>query len=144
MPHASIGVDVIAGFSGETDEDFLETYDFIKNLNISYLHVFTFSERSGTEAAAMAESIPVNIRRERNTRLSNLSLKKKHAFYSRFINQTRRVLVEKSKEKDLYTGFTDNYIKVKFHSSRNLENNQVDIRLLDIDADYIMQGKVDQ
>ncbi len=142
MPHACIGVDVIVGFPGETDEDFTDTYNFINSLDISYLHVFTFSERSGTEAATMNGKVPMEIRRERNARLTNLSLKKKYAFYSQFKGETRKVLVEKSKEQNVYTGFTDNYIKVKFNSSANLENEIVNVDLQKIDNDYLMRGEV--
>lgn len=140
IPHACIGVDVITGFPGETDLEFEKTYDFINKLDVSYLHVFTFSERSGTPAYNMSMKVPMEIRRERNAQLTNLSLKKKYAFYSCFKGETRKVLVEKSKEKDIYTGFTDNYIKVKFTSYDNLENNIVDVNLLEIDEEYIMKG----
>ena len=140
IPHACIGVDVITGFPGETDLEFEKTYDFINKLDVSYLHVFTFSERSGTPAYNMSMKVPMEIRRERNAQLTNLSLKKKYAFYSCFKGETRKVLVEKSKEKDIYTGFTDNYIKVKFTSYDNHENNIVDVNLLEIDEEYIMKG----
>ncbi len=142
MPHACIGVDVIVGFPGETDEDFTDTYNFINSLDVSYLHVFTFSERSGTEAATMNGKVPMETRRERNSQLTNLSLKKKFSFYSQFIGETRKVLVEKSKEQNVYTGFTDNYIKVKFISSANLENEIVNVDLQEIDEDYLMRGEV--
>ncbi len=140
IPHACIGVDVITGFPGETDLEFEKTYDFINKLDVSYLHVFTFSERSGTPAYNMSMKVPMEIRRERNAQLTNLSLKKKYAFYSCFKGETRKVLVEKSKEKDIYTGFTDNYIKVKFTSYDNLENNIVDVNLMEIDEEYMMKG----
>ena len=142
MPHACIGVDVITGFPGETEEYFIDTYNFINSLDISYLHVFTYSERSGTEAATMKGKVPMEIRRERNARLTNLSLKKKFAFYSRFTGETRKVLVEKSKEHNVYTGFTDNYVKVKFNSPVNLENKIVNVELKEIDEDYLMRGEV--
>jgi len=142
MPHACIGVDVITGFPGETDDDFIDTYNFINSLDISYLHVFTYSERTGTPAVSLPGKIPVEIRRERNAKLTNLSLKKKYSFYSKFSGETRKVLVEKSKEENKYTGFTDNYIKVKFNSNINIENDIIDIKLVEIDSDYLMKGNI--
>lgn len=142
IPHASIGVDVIVGFPGETDYDFKDTYNFIKNLDVSYLHVFTYSERSGTEAAEMTDIIPMHIRRERNAQLTNLSLKKKNAFYSRFIGEERLVLVENSSENNKYNGFTDNYIKVKFESDENIQNQLVNVKLVEIDSDYVVSGEI--
>ncbi|HHH54761.1 MAG TPA: tRNA (N(6)-L-threonylcarbamoyladenosine(37)-C(2))-methylthiotransferase MtaB, partial [Bacteroidetes bacterium] len=141
MPHACIGVDVIVGFPGETNEEFVNTYNFINSLDVSYLHVFTYSERSGTEAVSMPGVVSVDIRRERNTQLTSLSLKKKYAFYNDFIGSTREVLVEKSKEPNIYTGFTDNYIKVKFYSPTNLENQIVEVSLMDINEDYMVNGE---
>ena len=113
MPHACIGVDVIVGFPGETDEDFKESFDFISSLDVSYLHVFTYSERANTLAAEMGEVVPVNVRRHRNEALRNLSIKKKQAFYQSHLGTGRLVLFEKSKKEGLMTGFTDNYIKVE-------------------------------
>jgi len=136
IPHACIGVDVIVGFPGETNEDFKDTYNFINGLEISYLHVFTYSERQGTEAAEMSDSVPMNIRRERNTQLTNLSMKKKRAFNSGFLGEERKVLVEKSSKQGKYTGFTDNYIKVTFDCEQNIENEMVMVKLETIDEDY--------
>lgn len=142
IPYACIGVDVIVGFPGETEEDFKDTYNFINGLDVSYLHVFTYSERKGTLATDMPGSVPINIRRERNNQLSNLSLKKKRTFNSKFIGETRKVLVEKSSKDNKYTGFTENYIKVSFDSNQNLENKIVDIHLLEIDKDYNVIAKL--
>ena len=142
IPHACIGVDVIVGFPGETDQDFKDTYNFINSLDISYLHVFTYSERSNTEAAGMTGVVPVNIRRERNTQLTNLSLKKKRAFNSSFLGETRQVLVEKSSKEGKYTGFTDNYIKVFFDSDKNIENELVLVKLNKIDDEYNMMASI--
>jgi len=113
MPHACIGVDVIVGFPGETDEDFKETYNFLKDLDISYLHVFTYSERANTPAAEMGEPVPMNIRRERNEMLRILSEKKKRAFYEQHLGTLKQVLWEPSKKENTMTGFTDNYVKVE-------------------------------
>ena len=113
MPHCCIGVDVIVGFPGETDEDFLETYHFLLDLDISYLHVFTYSERQNTPAAEMEEVVPLQVRRTRNSMLTTLSEKKKRDFYQKFAGQERTVLFEAHKNDALMTGFTDNYIKVE-------------------------------
>jgi len=110
MPHCCIGVDVIVGFPLETEEHFEETYSFLHELDISYMHVFTFSERAKTPAAEMKPQVPMAIRRERNKRLRILSEKKKRAFYNSHLGQQRPVLFEKSKRDGVMTGFSDNYI----------------------------------
>lgn len=142
IPHAGIGVDVIVGFPGETEADFQDTYRFIAELDISYLHVFTFSERSGTPAAEMPGSVPVNIRRQRNEILTRLSEQKRHGFYSSFLNTTRQVLAEKADLSGLYSGFTDNYIKVSFKSGKNIENQLVDVYLENINAENEVVGRM--
>ena len=135
MPDCCIGVDVITGFPGETHEDFLETYHFIKELDISYLHVFTYSERKNTLAIDMENVVPKKERESRTRQLINLSEKKKRAFYLSYLNERRPVLFEAETDGDYLTGFTDNYIKVKtdfdpllvnevaFCSLSNLEDN---------------------
>lgn len=112
MPHACIGVDVIVGFPGETDEDFLESYRFIESLDVSYLHVFTYSERANTPAAEMEGAIDMNKRRKRNAMLRHLSEEKKKNFYLEHIGETRSVLLESGKEEGILSGWTDNYIKL--------------------------------
>ncbi|HMQ46605.1 MAG TPA: tRNA (N(6)-L-threonylcarbamoyladenosine(37)-C(2))-methylthiotransferase MtaB [Saprospiraceae bacterium] len=112
MPHACIGVDVIVGFPGETDDDFLETYHFLHQLEVSYLHVFTYSERPNTPAFDMEGVVDMATRRERNKMLSILSEKKRHFFYQQHLGQKRPVLFEQSKAAGRMSGFTDNYIKV--------------------------------
>ena len=112
MPHACIGVDVIVGFPGETEEDFLETYRFINEMDISYLHVFTYSERANTPANEMADPVDMGERRRRNQMLRILSEKKKRAFYRQHEGNQRPVLFEESKVDGQITGWTDNYIKV--------------------------------
>ena len=129
IPHAGIGVDVIVGFPGESKEDFEETCRFIESLDMSYLHVFTFSERPGTPAAIMTDQVPVGIRRERNEILTQLSNEKRLKFNSSFLNTKRKVLAEKSRAKNEFSGFTDNYIRVKFHSKADVENKIVDVKL---------------
>jgi threonylcarbamoyladenosine tRNA methylthiotransferase MtaB len=113
MPHACIGVDVIVGFPGETEEDFLETYRFINELDISYLHVFTYSERANTPAAEMDGVVSVEERRRRKEMLRILSEKKRRYFYEQHVGTTRPVLFEHESEDGMMHGFTDNYIKVE-------------------------------
>lgn len=121
MPHACIGVDVIVGFPNETDEDFKETYNFINDLDVSYLHVFTYSERANTAAIDMEGVVPMHVRRERNEMLRILSEKKRRHFYSQYLGQTREVLFENHKNTTLLTGFTDNYIKIELKKDENTE-----------------------
>ena len=138
MPHASIGVDVIVGFPDETDEDFLETYRFINSLDISYLHVFTYSERPNTPANEMLNPVPMHKRRERNEILRILSEKKRRAFYQQFLGQTREVLFEKHKDSAFLTGFTDNYIKIELSKGENTEggvNTFAPVELIDFNID---------
>ncbi len=129
MPHCCIGVDVIVGFPGETNEDFLETYNFINELAITYLHVFTYSERPNTPANEMENPVPVHIRRERNEMLRILSEKKKRHFYSQYIGQTRTALFEVSKNKDLMNGFTDNYLKIELPYNPEMINELGQVQL---------------
>ena len=142
MPDCCIGVDVIVGFPGETEEDFNETYEFLKALNISYLHVFSYSERDNTESLKINHKIPKKIRAIRSQILRKLSDKKKMKFYKSNINQIRPVLFE-SKNYDGYIhGYTDNYIRVKTLWSKNLVDNVVDCELIKIDDGIIMNAKV--
>ncbi len=113
LPDAAIGVDVIVGFPGESDEDFKLTHEFLKSVDVSYFHVFTYSERRNTRALVMPQSVPMNIRRERNEALRNLSQIKQSKFYQQHNGDVRPVLFEKSKKDGLMTGWTDNYIKVE-------------------------------
>lgn len=117
MPHACIGCDVIVGFPGETETDFLETYEFLQNLDISYLHVFTYSERANTLAVEMGEVVPMEERRRRNQALRGLSEMKRRAFYQQHTGTLRPVLLENHRDPDLWSGFTDNYIKVEMARS---------------------------
>jgi len=113
MPHAAIGVDVIVGFPGETHEDFQETVQFIQSLDVSYLHVFTYSERDNTQALQIQPVVPVAIRNERNKILRNLSYRLQQAFQEKFIGTNRKVLWEDFNKNDMMEGYTDNYIRVK-------------------------------
>jgi threonylcarbamoyladenosine tRNA methylthiotransferase MtaB len=130
MPHACIGCDVIVGFPGETEADFLETYQFISDLDISYLHVFTYSERANTPAATMAGAVPVEERRRRNQALRGLSEMKRRSFYAEHIGAVRPVLFEQHKDANLLSGFTDNYVKVEIPFQRDLLNTigQVELK----------------
>jgi threonylcarbamoyladenosine tRNA methylthiotransferase MtaB len=112
MPHCAIGVDVIVGFPGETESDFQETFNFLHDLDISYLHVFTYSERDNTLAASMEGVVPVNIRHERNKILRNLSYKKMQWFTQQHAGQIRKVLFEGHEKEQMMEGYTDNYIRV--------------------------------
>ena len=142
MPDCCVGVDVIVGFPGETEEDFNETYEFLKALNISYLHVFSYSERDNTESLKINHKIPKKTRAIRSQILRKLSDKKKMNFYESNINQIRPVLFE-SKNYDGYIyGYTDNYIRVKALWSKNLVDNVVDCELIKIDDGIIMNAKV--
>lgn len=129
MPHAAIGADVIVGFPGETNEDFQETLDFIHSLEISYLHVFTYSERSDTRAIDMKPVVPVPLRQERNKILRNLSFQKLQFFTALHGGQTRKVLFERNRDKALMEGYTDNYIKVTAPYQSEWVNRIVDWRL---------------
>jgi threonylcarbamoyladenosine tRNA methylthiotransferase MtaB len=124
MPEASIGVDVIVGFPGETDEEFSTTVDFIKSLEISYLHVFTYSERPNTTALRIDEVVPVPVRKERNKTLRNLSLKAQRAQYEANLGTTADVLFEDAEEDGLRMGYTSNYVRVAVPSSE-VEGNAV-------------------
>lgn len=122
IKNVCIGVDVIVGFPGETEEFFNETLSFLKNINISYLHVFSYSERENTEAIKLNESVPIKIRKYRSKVLRNLSDKKKRLFYNQNIGLIKEVLFENKKDDGYIYGFTDNYIKIKTKYQNNLEN----------------------
>jgi threonylcarbamoyladenosine tRNA methylthiotransferase MtaB len=113
MPHCCIGVDVITGFPGETHEDFLETYHFLNDLDISYLHVFTYSERANTAAIDFEAPVPVSIRQDRTTQLMNLSEKKRRFFYQQHLGTNQNVLWEAENDQNRMFGFTNNYIKTE-------------------------------
>ncbi len=135
MPHCCIGVDVIVGFPGETEEDFLETYNFLNELPISYLHVFTYSERDNTDAIHLKDVVPVAIRKKRNKMLRILSAKKLRHFYEQHLGETRTVLFESDNKEGFMHGFTDNYIKVKTLYNPDLINQLKEVDLKELDAD---------
>jgi len=135
MPYACIGVDVIVGFPGETDEHFLETYHFLNEMDISYLHVFTYSERDNTEAASMGNVVPANVRAKRSKMLRGLSVKKRRAFYESQIGTNRTVLFESENKEGYIHGFTENYVKVKTPWNPELVNTVHDVTLAKIDEE---------
>ncbi len=142
MPDACIGVDVIVGFPGETEADFLETYHFIQELDISYLHVFTYSERANTPAASMEAAVPMEERRRRNEMLQILSEKKRRHFYEAFAGQTREVLFERHKNPALLSGFTENYLKIEMPFQEGLLNTLAPVVLETLHADGHFQPKL--
>ena len=139
MPHACIGVDVIVGFPGETDAYFLETYNFLNELDISYLHVFTYSERDNTVAATMEAIVPKNVRTKRSKMLRGLSVKKRRAFYESQISTTRTVLFEGENKEGYIQGFTENYVKVKAPWNPQLVNTLHQVKLSSIDTDGLVR-----
>jgi threonylcarbamoyladenosine tRNA methylthiotransferase MtaB len=139
MPHACIGVDVIVGFPGETEEHFLETYNFLNTLDISYLHVFTYSERDNTEAAEMEGIVPKNVRAKRSKMLRGLSAKKRRAYYEQQLGSKRTVLFEGENKEGYIHGFTENYVKVKTPWNPELVNTLHEVKLTNIDEDGLVR-----
>lgn len=139
MPHACIGVDVIVGFPGETDEHFLDTYHFLNVLDISYLHVFTYSERDNTEAILLEGVVPGNVRAKRSKMLRGLSVKKRRAFYESQLGTTRTVLFEGENKQGYIHGFTENYVKVKTPWNPHLVNTLHEVILDRIDEDGLVR-----
>jgi len=137
IPEAGIGVDVIVGFPGEDENDFRTTYDFIANLPVSYLHVFTYSERPGTPAAEMKEQVPKDERRRRTNTLRILSARKKYQFYLEMIGTEQKVLFEHRDDDGTIKGFTSNYIRVVTDTHSDLENKFVDFKLVELKNDLV-------
>jgi len=139
MPHACIGVDVIVGFPGETEERFLETYNFLANLDISYLHVFTYSERDNTVASTLSDIVSKNIRAKRSKMLRSLSVKKRRAFYESQLNTVRNVLFEAENRQGYIQGFSDNYVKIKVPWNPALVNTIHSMKLSEIGEDGVVR-----
>ena len=139
MPDACIGVDVIVGFPGETDEHFLETYHFLNDLDISYLHVFTYSERDNTEAVLMEGVVPDAVRAKRSKMLRGLSAKKRNAFYESQLGKEKTVLFESDNKQGYIHGFTENYVKVKAPWDPALVNTLHKVKLTKIDVDGMVR-----
>jgi threonylcarbamoyladenosine tRNA methylthiotransferase MtaB len=125
MPHCAIGVDVIVGFPGETEEDFRETFEFLHSLDVSYLHVFTYSERDNTHALEIKPVVPMSVRNERNKALRNLSYMKLQYFTNQHSGQTRKVLFEHEDKNGMMEGYTDNYIRISAPRKEEWVNNIV-------------------
>ncbi len=141
MPHACIGVDVIVGFPGETDKHFEHTYRFLNELDISYLHVFTYSERENTPAAYMDGKTPLKVRHQRNQRLRNLSEMKRRYFYQQYTGSERTVLFEQEQKDGTMYGFTDNYIKVAIPFDPSLSNQLRQVYLEKVNGEGMMEGQ---
>ena len=142
MPHAGIGVDVIVGFPGESDSRFKDTYDFVNSLNVSYLHVFTYSERPNTTALRIDDVIPVQTRQNRNKMLRILSLKKQREHYEKFIGSISQVLIESSEDDDLVFGYTPEYVRVAVNLNTVSRNTTPSLLLNTINPDGFVLGSV--
>jgi threonylcarbamoyladenosine tRNA methylthiotransferase MtaB len=138
-PDAALGCDVLVGFPGETNELFEETYQFLAELPVSYLHVFTYSERDHTPATSFSGRVEPRLRAERSERLRMLSKKMRHAFYSAFIGRTLNVLFEHPTSEGMYSGLTSNYIRVEVPTMQNLSNEILDVQLREM-AENVCRG----
>ncbi len=143
MPHCAIGVDVIVGFPGETEEEFLKTYHFLNELDVAYLHVFPYSERPNTTAKKMQGRVPQSVRHERVSMLRTLSEKKRQAFYRKHLGTSRTVLFEAEEKSGFMHGFTDNYIKVKAVYDPLLVNELATISLDSMNEDGTVSSVID-
>ncbi len=142
MPHCCIGADVITGFPGESEADFSDTYNFINGLDVSYLHVFTYSERDNTEALKIKDIVPISERKRRNKMLRILSQKKLHHFYRQHIGKTFPVLFEKEEKEEMMHGYTPNYIKVTVPFDSSLINQLVEVELNNIKDDMTVSANI--
>ena len=144
IPNVCIGADVIVGFPGETDLEFNKTLNFIKDLNISYLHVFSYSERENTKAILLDNNVDKPKRAERSKMLRILSSKLQRLFYKRFENTQQTVLFEKDNKDGFVYGFTENYIKIKIPFDNNLVKNSTNVLLNEIDENLIMNAQINE
>lgn len=142
IPNAGIGVDVIVGFPQETDEKFNNTFSFLESLPVSYLHVFTYSERKNTHAVTLNGRVDASVRKVRSRILRELSNKKRFDFYTRNINKTHKVLFETVKEDDFIYGFTENYIKTRVPAKNSYENEIMNVKLTTADSYNHAEGEV--
>lgn len=142
IPNVCIGADVIVGFPGETEEEFMKTYNFIKELPIAYLHVFTYSERENTLANTMEGVVEKHIRAERSKRLRILSEKLQRAYNQKYVNTIQTALFEQDNKGGFLLGFSDNYIRVKIPFNKELCRTKQQIKLLEIDSDGIMKAQL--
>lgn len=144
MPNCCIGVDVIVGFPGETNDKFLNTFNFLNELDVSYLHVFPYSERKNTTAVKLPGRVQQNIRKERSTQLISLSEKKKRFFYEQFVGERHLVLFEEENRNGFMHGFTPNYIKVKMEYDPILVDELTEVKLTTIDEEGMMRGMIEE
>ena len=141
MPDACIGVDVIVGFPGETEDHFLDTYQFLNDLDISYLHVFSYSERPNTPAALMSGGVDSKTRHKRSKLLRGLSAKKRHAFYQSQLGKTKTVLFESENKSGYIQGFTENYVKVRMPWNPVYQNKLIEVILENIDDEGVVRAQ---
>ena len=144
MPDTCIGVDVIVGFPGETDDYFMDTFNFLNNLDISYLHVFSYSERPNTEAVKLPYPVSADIKAQRSKILRSLSNKKKRSFYESQIGKMKKVLFESENKKGYIHGFTDNYVKVRYPWNPSLVNELKYVKLTSIDSEGFVRISKDE
>tara|TARA_B100001758_G_scaffold246377_1_gene261323 strand:- start:1492 stop:2790 length:1299 start_codon:yes stop_codon:yes gene_type:complete len=137
-PDCCIGVDVIVGYPGETYHEFQKTYEYLKDLDVSYLHVFTYSERANTTAIKLGEKVPMNVRKKRSQDLQSLSERKKRLFYQQHVQSNQTVLFENTIDNDYITGFTENYIKVKIKDKPDIINSLKNVFLKEMHSDGVM------
>jgi threonylcarbamoyladenosine tRNA methylthiotransferase MtaB len=137
-PTCCIGVDVIVGFPGETEEEFMETVNFLKELDISYLHVFTYSERANTTATKMTDAVPMHVRKERSKILHLLSDRKKRMFYEQNLGNIRNALVESEQDEGWMYGFTENYVKIRIPFDATFANQFKKVRLIKVNSEGTM------
>jgi threonylcarbamoyladenosine tRNA methylthiotransferase MtaB len=142
IPGIGIGVDVIIGFPGETEDKFENTYNFLKALPVSYLHVFSYSERRNTHAVSLPGRVDINDRKKRSRLLRELSAFKKYSFYIKNSGKTHKVLFETINNDGYIYGFTDNYIRVRTEGNPELENRIIDFRIQNTTENIIAEGMV--
>ena len=142
MPNACIGADVIVGFPGETEEKFMETYNFIKSLDLSYLHVFTYSERDNTEAVGLNNVVPSNVRSKRSKLLRALSVKLKRKFYMSQLGTTKNVLFEPENRNGFIYGFSTNYVRIKTPWRSSIKDKIIPFELKNISDDGLVTGEI--
>lgn len=142
MPEACIAADVIVGVPGETEEEFKNTCDFISSIDVSYLHVFTYSERENTLAVKMEKQVPISVRKERSKKMHALANKKQKIFHKQQLNTQHEVLFEHDYDEKYMYGFTDNYIRVKVPLNDELINSIVPTKLLSLASEDMVNGKI--
>ena len=139
MPDAAITTDIIVGFPGETKEEFEETYEFVKEIKFANVHVFKYSKREGTPAAEKKDQIHGTIKNDRSKKLIDLAEEQSKDFMKKFLNKEKDILIESTSRKEGYMeGYTDNYIRVAIKASKELENEIIDTKLIEIEDDKVL------